>query len=111
MTRSHHVYLLIDALDECPGGDRRDSALSTIQTIRQWELPGLHLVVTSRDVVDVRQALDVEAQNMVALKNDNVSQDILRYVSHQVDYDPQLRRWGDQRDTIKKYLAQHANGV
>ena len=111
VTRSHHVYLLIDALDECPVGDRRDSALSTIQTIRQWELPGLHLVVTSRDVVDVRQALDVEAQNMVALKNDNVSQDILRYVSHQVDYDPQLRRWGDQRDTIKKYLAQHANGV
>jgi ankyrin repeat domain-containing protein 50 len=60
--------------------------------MRQWSLPGLHLLVTSRDVVDIGQALDVEAQNMVALKNDNVSQDILRYVSHQVDHDPQLGR-------------------
>lgn len=111
VTCRRHVYLLLDALDECPMGDTRDHVLSTIQTMRQWSLPGLHLLVTSRDVVDIRQALDVEPQNMVSLRNENVSQDILHFVSHQVDYDPQLWRWGDHRDIIKQHLAQRANGV
>ena len=111
VTRSHHVYLLLDALDECPVGDTRDYVMSMIQTMRQWSLPGLHLLVTSRDILNIRQVLDVEAQNTVALKNDNVSEDIQRYVSHQVDHDPQLRRWGDHRDTIKQQLAQRASGV
>ena len=111
MTRCHDVYLLLDALDECPMGDTRDYVLSTIQTIRQWSVPSLHLLVTSRDILDIRQALNVEVENTVALTDDNVSQDILRYVSHQVDHDPRLHRWGKHRETIKQCLAQRANGV
>ena len=111
MTRSHDVYLLLDALDECPTGDTRDYVLSTIQTIRQWSLPSLHLLITSRDTIDIRQTLNVEIDNTVVLTDDNVSQDILRYVSHQVDYGPRLKRWGKHRETIKQSLAQRANGV
>ena len=110
-TRSRHVYILLDALDECPADKTRDDVLSAIQAIRHWSLPGLHLLVTSRDAIDIRQTLNVEAQNTVSLKNENVSQDILHYVSHQVDNDPRLRRWGNHRETIKQYLAQRANGV
>jgi ankyrin repeat domain-containing protein 50 len=71
-TRSRHIYILLDALDECPADNTRDDVLSAIQTIRQWSLPGLHLLITSRDVVDIRQTLNVEAQNTVSLKNENV---------------------------------------
>ena len=111
VTRSRHVYVLLDALDECPAEDTRDGVLSTIQTMRQWSLPGLHLLVTSRDVVDIRQTLDVEVQNTVELKTDDISQDISRYVSHQVETDPRVQRWGHRRETIKQHLAQRANGA
>ena len=80
--RSPHVYILLDALDECPADDTRDDMLSAIQTMRQWSLPGLHLLVTSRDILDIRQAVNVQVENTVGSKNDKISQDILRYVSH-----------------------------
>lgn len=106
-----HIYLLLDALDESPAETSRADVLSIINTIRNWQLPGLHLLVTSRDVFDIRESLNVETHNMVTLQNDNVNQDIMRYISHQVDHDQQLKRWGSHCDTIKQHLAQRANGV
>ncbi len=111
VTRARNVYILLDALDESPEEDKREGVLSTIQAMQQWSLPGLHLLVTSRDLIDIRQSLDVEVHNMIPLENDEVNGDIQRYVSYQVDHDRQLCRWGDHRETIKQYLGQHAKGV
>lgn len=49
VARSRHVYILLDALDECPADDTRDDVLSAIQTMRQWSLLGLHLLATSQN--------------------------------------------------------------
>ncbi|KAK5102777.1 hypothetical protein LTS08_003577 [Lithohypha guttulata] len=115
VTRSRHVYILLDALDECPAGNVRRDVLAMIQTMRQWSLPGLHLLVTSRDTPDIRDHLYSQDQTQdreyVALSDHNVRQDIHDYLIHHVDHDPGLRRWGDHRGKIKDYLAQHANGV
>lgn len=109
--RSQHVYLLLDALDESPEEVRRADVLSAIQTMRAWSLPSLHLLVTSRDLLDIRQTLNVHGDNAIELKNDNINEDISRYVSHKVEHDPQLLRWGTHRETIKNYLSQKAGGV
>lgn len=115
VARSCDVYILLDALDECPVEDSRADVLAMIQTMRQWSLPGLHVLVTSRDVPDIRDHMQSQGHNQdkeyVALKNDNVQEDIQKYVSYQVDNDPQLQRWGDHRAKIKKHLSQHAGGV
>jgi hypothetical protein len=86
-----------------------------IDTIRQWQVPGLHLLVTSRDVPDIRDHLQVPAPQQtvehISLKNDGVQQGISRFVAFQVDHDRQLQRWGDHREKIKDHLNQQAGGV
>lgn len=110
-----HTYILVDALDESPMDHSRTEVLSVIDTMRQWELPGLHLLVSSRDISDIRDQLQFPTMKQgveyVPLKNDNVQQDIARFVAFQVDHDSQLLRWGDHREKIKSYLTQHAGGV
>ncbi|KAI9873943.1 MAG: hypothetical protein M1823_007799, partial [Watsoniomyces obsoletus] len=115
VTRCRNVYILLDALDESPAENSRAEVLSLIETLRQWQLSGLHLLVTSRDVPDIRDHLPSPALSQgiqhVALKNDNIDKDISRFVSFQVDNDRQLQRWGDHREKIKSYLTRHAGGV
>jgi ankyrin repeat domain-containing protein 50 len=111
ISRSGDVYLLIDALDESPAEQTRDGVLAVIQTMRRWALPGLHLLVTSRDILDIREALAATDDETVELKNDEISRDISRYVSDQVETDPKLLRWGEHREMIKQQLSQRAKGV
>ncbi|KIW97054.1 uncharacterized protein Z519_02446 [Cladophialophora bantiana CBS 173.52] len=110
-----HIYILLDALDESPEEISRTEVLSVINTLRRWQLPRLHLLVTSRDVPDIRNHLKFptlqQGVEHISLKNDSIQQDISKYVAFQIDYDPQLQRWGDHREKIKSYLTKHAGGV
>lgn len=115
VVRSSHIYMLLDALDECPITTARQDVLATIRTMRQWSIPGLHLLVTSRNLPDIRDHLHrqnpANSEDSVALNAENVQQDIQNYVTYQVDHDPQLRRWGDHRAKIKGHLAERARSV
>ncbi|KAK5563056.1 hypothetical protein LTR43_011324, partial [Exophiala xenobiotica] len=115
VVRARHTCILLDALDESPIDISRAEVLSVIDTIQQWQVPGLHLLVTSRDVPDIRDHLQIPASQQTAehisLKNDDVQQDISRFVAFQVDHDRQLQRWGDHREKIKDHLTQQAGGV
>jgi hypothetical protein len=115
VARCRQIYILLDALDESPADVSRAEVLWVIDSIRQWQLPGLHLLVTSRDVPEIRDHLQFSTLKQgvehISLKNDSVQQDISRFVAFQVDHDLQLQRWGDHRKKIKNYLAQHAGGV
>jgi len=111
VSRCCHVYLLLDALDESPTENSRADVLSIIDTMRNWRLAGLHLLVTSRDTFDIREGLNTEAHNSVTLQNNEVDRDIMRYVSYCIEHDRQLKRWGHHCEAIKQYLAQHAKGV
>jgi hypothetical protein len=110
--RFHQVYILIDALDESPRGNRRDEMLGSIMAMRGWSLPGLHLLVTSRDEPDIRESLDVAPAEKVAMKNDKVEQDISNYIAEKLATDSKLRtKWQSYRDLIQETLAKRANGV
>ncbi|KEF58579.1 uncharacterized protein A1O9_06505 [Exophiala aquamarina CBS 119918] len=110
IARKQHVYLLVDALDEVPQSARGGDVLPTIQTIRDWKLPGLHLLVTSRDVVDIRQSLQATGEAAINLRNDSVNKDISQYVSDILKFDPQLSRWGEHCETIREHLSLKADG-
>jgi hypothetical protein len=56
--RFNDTYILLDALDESPRGNKREGVLDAVQTIRQWGLPTLHLLVTSRNEMDIRLTLE-----------------------------------------------------
>lgn len=116
--RSRQVYILLDALDESPVETARKEVLDTIKSMRGWQLPGLHLLVTSRDRdapdirISIRSVATDDVTNHIPLKNDSVQHDIARYVSYQVEHDEQLQRWSEQqRTTIEDHLIRHADGV
>ena len=48
----HHLYIVLDALDESPRLEARGNVLDTLEMMQKWSLPGLHLLVTSRNEPD-----------------------------------------------------------
>jgi ankyrin repeat domain-containing protein 50 len=105
------VYILLDALDESPRYSQRDRVLNVIEIMRNWLLPGLHLLVTSRDEPDIRQSLNPAGNEEVIMKNAGINQDISDFISGQLKVDPKLRKWRAHHDRIRQALAERAQGV
>lgn len=105
------VYILLDALDESPRYSQRDRVLTVIQTMRNWLFPGLHLLVTSRDELDIREALSPMSNDEIAMRNAEINQDISNFISRQLNTDPKLQKWRTYHDRIQKVLAERAQGV
>jgi hypothetical protein len=105
------VYILLDALDESPRYGQRDQVLNAIETMRKWLLPGLHLLVTSRDEPDIRESLSPAGDEEVIMKNAEINRDISDFISGQLNIDPKLRKWRAHHDRIRQVLAEQAQGV
>lgn len=72
-------------------------------------MPGLHLLVTSRDELDIRESLDVASDEKVAMKNDGIDQDIGNFISEKLSSDFKFRtKWQAHRDRIQEALAERA---
>lgn len=110
-----HVYIILDALDESPRNEHRRGVLEALVIIREWSEPGLHLLVTSRDETDIRDALRDELyaspDEIVSMKNDSVDSDIASFVSSYLKDSRKLRKWEKYHDQIEKALTKRANGV
>lgn len=111
LQRFRHVYLLLDALDESPRYRERESILTIIQTMRDWNLPGLHLLVTSRDEHDIRESFRTLWHNDIRMRNAEVDEDIASFVSSQLNSLPKFQRWKDRHDEIQLFLTESAQGV
>jgi ankyrin repeat domain-containing protein 50 len=69
----NQVYILLDALDKSLQYSQRDQVLNAIKTMRKWLLPGLHLLVTSRNESDIRQSLSFAGDEEVIMKNTEIN--------------------------------------
>ena len=114
-----HVYIILDALDESPrnkhGKNLRRSVLEVLVIIRRWSEPGLHLLVTSRDVTDIRDVfcddLHTTSDEVVSMKNTSVDSDIASFISGYLKDSRELRKWEKYHDQIEKALTERSNGV
>ena len=109
--RFHHVYIVLDALDECPQLGARGNVLDTIEVMRKWSLPGLHFLVTSRDEPDIRNSLDLSLGQEVKMKNAGIEKDITDFTLSRLHEDKKLRKWLPYRNKIQETLAKRAQGV
>ncbi|KAL2803140.1 hypothetical protein BJX63DRAFT_412986 [Aspergillus granulosus] len=110
--RFQQIYVLVDALDECPKYVKRDRVLEVLSGMRQWGLPGLHLLVTSRDESDIRRALDPKRDEDIALRgNSGVDDDINSFIKSQLKSNSHLRKWQSYENEIQQALARRAQGV
>lgn len=109
--RFQDTYLLLDALDECPRDHGREGVLEVIQTIRDWCLPGVHLLVTSRDLSDIRASLNPSQGHDLRMENSGINKDIADFVSYQLESDEKLQKWRVRRGEIREKLIDGAQGV
>ena len=111
------VYIIIDALDECPDTSGlpspREQVLDLLKELVDLSLPNLHLCVTSRPEIDIRHALKPLTSHCVSLHEQTGQQkDIIDYVTSVVQSDSKMRRWRDEdKNLVIETLSEKADGM
>ena len=111
------IYLVMDALDECPNNSgmpsAREQVLALVKDLVDLHLPNLHVCVTSRPEIDIRATLEPLTSLRVSI-HDQTGQrkDIADYVSSVVYSDANMRRWREEDKTlVVKTLSKRADGM
>jgi hypothetical protein len=113
----HPVYIVIDALDECPNTSGmpspREQVLVFMKGLVELSLPNLHLCVTSRPEIDIRHVLELLTSRRVSLhEQSRQKKDIIDYVTSVVQSDPKMRRWRDEdKNLVIETLSERADGM
>jgi hypothetical protein len=80
------VYLILDALDECPNTSGvpsiREQVLDLVKDLVDLRLPSLHICVTSRPEVDIQDTLESVASHSVSLHDESGQQRISPNISN-----------------------------
>jgi len=105
------VYLIVDALDECPRYGARERVLETLIDFRNWSIHGLHILVTSRDEIDIRENLAPSSTEDISMKNTGVDQDIAEFIQGHLERDRAMQKWSTHRSQIQDVLTAKAGGV
>ncbi|KAL2859852.1 ankyrin repeat domain-containing protein [Aspergillus lucknowensis] len=111
LERFRDTYILLDALDESPRDCKRKGVLRAIQVIRSWSIPSVHLLVTSRNELDIRESLGPSCDQDLSLRNSEIDRDIANFVSYQLMNDAKLQKWKARHDEIEVKLTTGAQGV
>ena len=113
------IYLIMDALDECSNISEipspRNRVLQLVKELVNLHVPKLHICVTSRPEVDIRDVLEPLTSHRVSLHDQSGQQkDIENYVRSVVysDSEPIMRRWRkEDKEHVIEMLAKLADGM
>jgi hypothetical protein len=103
------VFIVIDALDECT---TTVELMEFLENVIRWKHMSLHLLVTSRRVVEIEEVLEGSVDASQSLAISNVDKDIKLYVSQILQKDKSFTRW-DQETLleINKVLTEGEHGM
>ena len=113
------VYLIMDALDECPDTcdvpSTREQVLDLVKDLVGLRLPYLHICVTSRPEVNISDALGSLASQTVSLQDEcGQKEDIAGYVTFVVysGSGKSMRRWRkEDKEHVIETLSEKADGM
>jgi hypothetical protein len=103
-----HTYIILNALDECP---ERDELLDFLREMAGWKLDQLHILVLSRPLTDIDEAMDSVAARRVALQSQLVDPDIETYVRTRLRVDKAFKWPSNVQGEIEKCLTKEAGGM
>jgi hypothetical protein len=111
------VYLIIDALDECPITSSlpspRDDVLTFVEELIDRYIPNLRICVTSRPETDIKSVLNPLIFHSISL-HDEIGQmeDMANYIKSVVTTDRIMRRWSaTDKQLVIDALAKKADGM
>lgn len=114
ITDSGNIFIIIDAIDECPEGPERNLFLASINRIHAWDIPNLHLLVTSRKIADIEYTLVPISKHGLRPPisiTEKVDSDIRIHVRNQLET-RELKRWPqDVKQEIEDCLVEGAKGM
>ena len=117
LTGQAPIYIIVDALDECPNFPGRPSAreevLDLIEELADLKLPNVHLCVASRPEMDIRMVLESLTLLKISL-HDEIGQkeDIIEYIKSVVRSDRRMRRWKEEdKNLVMDTLSEKADGM
>ena len=113
------VYLIIDALDECPDTSgvpsAREQVLDLVKELVSLHLPSLHICITSRPEVNISDALGPLVSQTVSLQEEiGQRKDIADYVRSVVysGLGSFMRHWRkDDKEHVIETLSERADGM
>jgi hypothetical protein len=111
------VYLIIDALDECPNTDAvpspRNEVLSFIEELIESQIPNLRICVTSRRENDIKRFLDPLIFRSVSLHDESGQRrDIEEYIESVINTYPKNRTWKEEdKRLVINVLTEKADGM
>ena len=113
------VYLIVDALDECPNTSlpshpsHRDQVLGLLKDLVGSKFPNLRICVTSRPETDIKPILEPLAFRSVSLHDESgQKEDIENYIKSIVNSDKRMRRWiSKHRQLVIDVLTERADGM
>ncbi|KAL8966530.1 MAG: hypothetical protein Q9183_003335 [Haloplaca sp. 2 TL-2023] len=108
-----NIYIILDALDEC---DQLQELLDTVEQITKWESANTHVLITSRQDRNIKECLTLVNGDtrQTCIQSKAVEEDIRRYILHNLNTNPRLRRWRQNtsmRKEIESVLTSKADGM
>jgi hypothetical protein len=111
------VYLIVDGLDECSNSSAmpspREKVLTLLEDLIDSQLPNLHICITSRPEMDIKDALEPLAFRSVSLHNERGQMDDIEdYIRSVVNTDTKMRRWkAADKELVIDLLIKKSDGM
>jgi len=111
------VYVIVDALDECPNTSAvwspRVKVLNLIEELIKSQFSNFRICVTSRPETDIKDVLDTLTFRSVSLHDESgQKRDIEDYIKLVIYTHPKNRRWkAEHKRLVIDVLTEKANGM
>ena len=111
------IYIIIDAIDECPNStgtpSPREKVLRLVEWLLELHCSNLWVSVTSRPEPDIAVVLEPLTSRTISLHNEmGQEEDIRNYIQWFVNSDPKARKWRKQdKELVIEKLSERADGM
>jgi hypothetical protein len=111
------VYLIVDALDECPDtsdlSSPRENVLQLLEDLIDSKFTNLRICVTSRPEADIKVSLEPLTSSSVSIHDERGQrEDIENYIKFIVNSHKKMRRWKpEHKQLVIEVLTKRADGM
>jgi hypothetical protein len=117
--QQHPIFIIIDALDECPNTDgptsTREQVLAFVKDLVGLNYSNLFICITSRpepDIQTVLQSLTSASHHVSLQEQSGQKEDIKNYIRSFLHNDEATRSWTEEdKELVVNTLSERAHGM